>query len=194
MLPVRQSIGGLGNLMFKQAYLYAQFRDGNIPDIYLQSPKYWLNYQDEIRQLFSENIPAKNNYISLHIRRGDYVNNSFYVDLTSTDYYQRATTLFPDKDFLVFCKDNQNENVDTRDRRWTIDFMTSLGVPFKMAPKDNSETEDLNLMASCEGHIMANSSFSWWASFLGGGQTVAPKQWFTDGVQRIDLLDNWTVI
>ena len=33
-------------------------------------------------------------------------------------------------------------------------------------------------MSMCEGHIMCNSSFSWWASWLSGKKTVAPAKWF----------------
>jgi len=33
-------------------------------------------------------------------------------------------------------------------------------------------------MSWCNGHIIANSSFSWWGSYLGGSTTVAPKNWF----------------
>lgn len=179
--------------MFKEAYLYAQMKEGHTPDMYLQSYKYWDKYQEDIKRLFGTGI-GMTDRVSLHLRRGDYVGNDFYVDLSKTDYYQRAVALFPDETFLVFCKDNQNTNVDQRDRGWAIDFMDRLKVPFEMAPKDASETDDLNRMASCKGHIMANSSYSWWASFLGNGTTVAPKAWFTDGITRIDLPQEWQQI
>lgn len=192
MIPVRQSIGGLGNLMFKQAYLYTQFRRGLIPDIYLQSPTFWDN-PEEIRALFSEGIGPKIDKVSLHIRKGDYVNNDFYIDLTQTNYYQEAVKQFPDAEFVVFCKDNQNKNRDLLDRGFARDFVASLGVPFTMAP-EGTEIEDMNLMASCEGHIVANSTFSWWGAFLGKGKTVAPKQWFSDGISRVGLFPYWIQI
>lgn len=194
MKKIRQQIGGLGNLMFKEAYVYSQFREGLIPDIYVQSPKYWAKYANEIKHMFSQGVEEKTDQISLHIRRGDYVGNPFYVDLTKTNYYQKAVEIFPGEEFLVFCKDNQNKNTDTRDRSWCLDFMSRLGVSFSMAPDYTTEDEDMNLMARCKSHIIANSSFSWWAAFLGGGTTVAPKQWFTDGKQRIDLFDEWILL
>lgn len=175
--------------MFKQAYLYAQMREGTIPDVYVQSPKYWEKYAAEIRKMYSEGVGFVDR-VSLHLRRGDYVNNGFYVDLSTTEYYQKAVTRFPDDTFLVFCKDNQG--TDTEDRAWAHDFMDSLGVKYEFAPADNSEITDLNLMASCKAHIMANSTFSWWAAFIGGGPTIAPKAWFADGMKRVDLFDNWT--
>ena len=49
MKGARQDIGGLGNIMFKQAFLLAQMRDGNIPDIYLQDEKYFSKYKEEIK-------------------------------------------------------------------------------------------------------------------------------------------------
>lgn len=179
-------------MLFKQAYLWAQMRDGVIPDVYLQSQKYWVKHAQEIRLLFRQGVPAQVENISLHLRRGDYVNNAFYVDLAMTDYYQKAVAQFPNETFLVFCKDNQGR--DEEDRIWATEFMDSLGVPYTFAPAENSETDDLNLQAACKGHIMANSTFSWWAAFLGGGKTVAPKAWFSDKVQRVDLLDEWIQI
>lgn len=188
MINVRQSIGGLGNLMFKQAYLYTQMLEGVIPDVYVQSPKFWNGYIEEVRNLFKQGIEYVDK-VSLHIRRGDYVKNEFYVDLCTTDYYQEAVKHFQDETFLVFCKDNQGR--DEEDRIWVKAFMDSLGVPYEFAPMENSEIEDMNLMASCKGHIIANSTFSWWSAFLGGGKTIAPKRWFSDGIQRVDLLDDW---
>ena len=37
---------------------------------------------------------------------------------------------------------------------------------------------DLCIMTECYGHIIANSSFSWWGAWLGLGKTIAPKNWF----------------
>lgn len=195
MRTVRQEIGGLGNLMFKQAFLLGKLLDGEIPDVYLQSTKYWKQHEDAIKATFSSGI-ERNPYISLHIRRGDYVNNPFYVDLTKTQYYQQAIKHFPGEKFLIFCKDNQGR--DMEDREWVINFVRfELRIKvkdFDLAPLKYSETDDLNLMAGCKGHIMANSSFSWWGSYLGGGETVCPANWFTDGVQRTELLDEWKKI
>jgi len=53
------------------------------------------------------------------------------------------------------------------------------------------EIEDMSAMSGCQGHIGANSSFSWWACYLGEGKKVMPKQWFADGVERTKLLDEW---
>lgn len=194
MRSVRTIIGGLGNLMFKQAYLWAQAREGNIPDIYVQSQKYWGKYSDEIKQMFGEGI-VKSDKVSLHIRRGDYTDNPFYVNLWETDYYKKAIAMFPDEKFIVFCRDNQDWETDKADRQWCRDNLEPLlGDRFELPPKENTETDDFNLMAGCKSHIMANSSFSWWAAFVGGGFTVAPKEWFSDKGQRIDLLDSWVKI
>ena len=182
--------------MFKQAFLYAIWKEGIIPDIYLQSVRYWDTCQDDIREMFGQGIGEKIDKVSLHIRRGDYVNNNFYVDLWQTDYYKKAIAMFPeDTKFIVFCRDNQSWETDKADREWCRkNLKPLLGDRFELPPKENTEVEDMNLMANCKAHIMANSSFSWWASYLGGGRTIAPKAWFSDGVQRTELMPEWEVI
>lgn len=191
MVEPRKLWGGLGNSMFQHAYIYSQFKKGLIPDIYLQDEKYFDNCKDDIKQLYGVNF--KTNMVSLHIRRGDYKNNPFYIDLTETDYYDKAIVMFPGETFLLFCADRQGGD-DIADRQWCLDWIKSKGVKYEIAKYENGEVMDLNLMASCKAHIMANSSFSWWASYLGDGKTIAPHKWFADGVQRIILLDEWIKI
>lgn len=193
MHSIRQSIGGVGNLLFKQAFLIGKMLDGEIPDLYVQSPKYWAKHADIIKNTFAEGMGPRRNLVSLHFRKGDYTNNSFYVDLARTDYYRKAIAQFPEERFLVFCKDNQNETQDITDRYAVEDYLIELGLAgrYELARFANTEIEDLHSMAACKSHIMANSTFSWWGSFLGGGTTICPIAWFTDGVHRIDLLDEW---
>lgn len=197
MIEVRKSIGGLGNLMFKQAYILGKFLDGEIPDTYVQGEKYWANHKDTIKSMFGGDI-GKTDMVALHIRRGDYLQaHNFHKNLWETDYYQKAVAMFPaDTRFLVFCKDNQDPEQDKKDRQWCREHLPALlGNRFEMAPYEDTEVEDLNLMASCKSIIMANSSFSWWAAYLGSHeQIICPKQWFVDGVERVELLDNWTKI
>lgn len=43
-----------------------------------------------------------------------------------------------------------------------------------------SDAEELVLMASCQHHVISNSSFSWWGAWLGGNPNkvvVAPRRW-----------------
>lgn len=194
MRTVRNDIGGLGNLLFKEAFIWGQMRDGKISDVYVQSPKYWEKYKDEIRMRFGANI-GSNPRVALHIRRGDYLKASqFHVNLWETNYYKEAVKHFPNATFLVFCKDNQNDDQDQDDNEWCRNNLLSLGIDFEMH-NHTTEVEDLNAMASCDGIIMANSSFAWWAAFLGNpNKVVCPKKWFTDNIQRTDLLDEWIQI
>jgi hypothetical protein len=196
MQSTRKVIGGLGNLMFKQAYLVGEMLDGKIPDVYVQSDKYWKKHAHIIKPMFSEVIGYVDK-VAIHIRRGDYVDNPFYVDLWKTDYYQKALALFPNDNFIVFCKDNQGWETDKADRQWCRDNLDPLiKGRYELAPKENEEWEDMNLMASCKHRIGANSSFSWWACRLGTGMNVMPgdDKWFSDRKHRIDLPIEWIVL
>lgn len=189
MRKVRQTIGGLGNLMFKQAYLYTQARSGKIHDVYVQDERYFQEYADEVKTMFGEGI-RKDDRISLHIRRGDYLEkDGFYTDLWENGYYKKAIEQFPNERFLVFYKDRQGK--DDLDFVWCEENLRPILKDRMDYHRHGEETDDLNAMASCKGHIMANSSFSWWAAYLGGGKTVCPAQWFSDGIQRVGLLDEW---
>lgn len=195
MQSIRKTIGGFGNLMFKEAYLLGKAMDGTIPDHYVQSETYWEKYAPAIRQHFSEGI-GYTDKVAIHIRRGDYLDAShFHVSLWETDYYKRAIELFPDEQFIVFCKDNQDWRQDKADREWCRQNIGPLiGDRYELPSPYNKEEQDFNLMASCKAIIMANSSFSWWAAYLGdpNKKVICPTQWYTDGVQRTQLLDRWT--
>lgn len=197
MKNIRQQIGGLGNLLFKQAYIVGKMLDGEIPDVYVQGEKYWKRHAKYIKDTLSEGIETID-AVAIHIRRGDYLQaQDFHINLWNTDYYQKAIALFPEaKRFIVFCKDNQGWEQDKEDRQWCRENLSPLlGERMELPDKYNTEVEDFNLMASCKSIIGANSSFSWWAAYLGQHEKIVfPKQWFVDGIQRTELLDNWTLL
>lgn len=183
------TFGRTGNRLFQLAYIYAQAREGNTPDIYLQDPKHFDKYRKELQELWKqEGEPL--DFVSIHVRRGKnpsrpdepaYSENPFYVDLCRTDYYERAATAFPGEKFLVF----------TDDKEWA----TSYHIPGVDAQVVSvSEESDFSMMARCKGHIIANSTFSWWAAYLSGNRTIAPKQWFADGINRVGFPTEWEVI
>lgn len=191
MQQPRELFGGLGNRLFQMAYIYGQFREQKIPDIYVQDYRLWESWGEEIKSWYSKDI-VKSDFVSLHIRRGDYVDNPYYVDLSKTEYYDKAIALFPDEKFLVFCADRQTKNHDLEDQVWCMDWLKTKYKDRVQLFKGwrGDEIEDFNSMAGCKGHVMANSSFSWWASYVGGGKTVAPLEWFADG-RTIPLPSNF---
>lgn len=178
--------GRLGNRMFQMAFILARMWDGEIDDYYLQDPKYFDQHRLKLRGMFGQGIEPINQ-VSIHVRRGanpsnpdepNYSENPFYVNLYNTDYYERAMEQFPDAEFLVFSDDVE----------WCKTQPLFKDCEFAGG---NTEIEDFNLMAGCKGHIIANSSFSWWAAYLSGNKTVAPSEWFTDGVERVGFPPEW---
>jgi len=183
--------GRLGNKMFQIAYLYAQVKDGVIPDWYVQDPKYFEKYADEIKKLFGDGIGYLP-YVAVHLRRAGnpinpdepkYNENPFYYDLSKSGYYINATNLFPNRKFLVFSDD--------------LEFAKRYFEGDKFA-FDESETdlESFNKMASCSDFIIANSSFSYWAAWLSpsiGKKVVTPTidKWYNDGKERTICPKSW---
>jgi hypothetical protein len=190
MVEMYKLHGRLGNQMFVYAFCYAYAKEHGT-DIYFQNPKYFEKYANEIKAIFGDLTwtgEAMNDYVSVHVRRGDYVSNSFYVDLTQTDYYQKAMAEFPDRRFLVFSDDIE----------WCKKFFFNLDIYNDQISysEGKTELEDLNLMMRCNGHIIANSTFSWWGAWLGKGKVVAPlvKNWYADGYERTVCPKEWTRI
>lgn len=177
MIAPWKIFGRLGNSLFQYAFLYTYAKDNEV-DFYYQDPVWFEGREEEIKLLFGQDIKPID-MVAIHVRRGDYVNNPFYVDLTQTDYYERAMAEFPNASFLVFSDDIP----------WCKKQDLFKDCEFS---EGNDEITDLNLMAGCKGLIMANSSFSWWGAFLGEEKKViAPKLWYMDGEERTKLLANW---
>lgn len=171
--------GRLGNRMFQGAFMYA-YAKHNGCDFYFQDPEYFAGCEQEIKALFGADIPPKTNKVAIHVRRGDYVNNEFYTDLSTINYYYEAMREFPDAEFLVFSDDIE----------WCKKQEIFLGCDFS---EGNTEIEDMNLMASCVGHIIANSSFSWWGAYISPytKKVVYPSRWYADGMTRTKCPSDW---
>ena len=164
---------------------------------YFQNEKYFEHIEDEIRSefIFSDEIQKKcsnligeGEFLSLHIRRGDYLNNPNHP-VQPMDYYEKALGLFDDSiQVLVFSDDWQwchTQELFKSDR-----FLIS---------ENNATAVDLCLQSMCSYHIICNSSFSWWGSYLAKSKkTVAPKLWFAGSLLEKDTSNiyrkDWIVI
>ena len=165
MIPIWRLSGRLCNQMFQVAYLYNQVKLGKIPDIYVQSEEFFKESAEDMKVLYGQGIEPID-MVAIHVRRTDYVGNPFYVDLFENGYYERAVLEFPDEDFLVFSDD--------------IEWCKKQEIFKDCEFSEGDEITDLNRMAGCKGIIMANSSYSWWAAYLGDKKkVVAPKEWYT---------------
>ncbi len=169
--------GRLGNRLFQLAYIYGQSRRGVVPDIYVQNPVYFDDYREEIKKMFAQQSTPIDR-VAIHVRRGDYIGHPFYVDLTKTDYYQKAMALFPTDKFLVF----------SDDIAWCKEQEIFKNCEFS---EGRNEIGDLDVMSACKGVIIANSSFSWWGAYLSNGKVVAPLAWYTDKIERTKCLREW---
>ena len=141
---------------------------------YFQSEKYFehcssfirneFKFKNEIKQKVDEWFKDKNDsYISVHVRRGDYLNSPNFHPVPKIEWYIEAMKSFPNKKFLFFSDD--------------LDWCKQTFPEHYFSPFDN-EGEDMYAMSKCNGHIIANSSFSWWGAWLGKGKTIAPRTWF----------------
>jgi hypothetical protein len=153
---------------------------------YFQSPLYFQGIEHQIRRELSteglglefrhENLAARlreSNSVAVHVRRTDYVNNR-NLYLPDSGYYKRAMDRMreavPSARFFVF----------SDDPLWCMGEFVSPDTTVLTHSNPYQPLTDLHLMSLAANHIIANSSYSWWAAWLGKkeGQTVLmPNQW-----------------
>ena len=170
-------------------YKEANFFFENIPFVqsgvqlfgYFQSERYFKLCLNLIRHIFEcpykEKISWKyrdqleKNTVAVHVRRGDYLTLSDHHYNLEKEYYEtaikRIRLLMSDAFVMCF-----SDDISWCKKNIPADFFIS----------DDTFTE-LHLMSYCKHFIIANSSFSWWASWLSTNKekiVIAPpkKKWF----------------
>jgi hypothetical protein len=175
---------------------------------YWQSERYFADAVPQIRADFAFRLPLENqnaelakhidqvNAVSLHVRRGDFVNNpktSAKHGLCSLDYYRAAIQHVAERvqqpHFFIFSDDMAwvQENLK-------IDF-PCIYVQHNCGAESYN---DMHLMSLCRHHIIANSSFSWWGAWLNLNMekiVVAPQKWFAKEADVQDLFSTgWVTL
>jgi hypothetical protein len=156
-----------------------------------QSEKYFKDVRDTILKEFSlkdpftaasealaETIRKDGNTISLHIRRGDYVENAesrrLYGSYCDQEYYARALKFLSDR------KGPLSVYVFSDDIEWVRNNIT---IPHKVTyvpEKSSPDYERMLLMSICRHHIICNSTFGWWGAWLDNKPekiVIAPSVW-----------------
>jgi hypothetical protein len=157
---------------------------------YFQSERYFGSIAECLRDWFAPRKPlvgemlgliqASRLPISVHVRRGDYLNpdTAEVHGILGEPYYRQALGRLEratgrEAELFVFSDDppasEQVLNFVPRSR-----LVHVRGEPER-------PWEDMALMAHCRHHIIANSSFSWWGAWLNRSPdkiVIAPHAWF----------------
>jgi hypothetical protein len=165
-----------------------------------QTEAYFLHIASEIRNSFRFNETNLNktskvllhkikqgNSVSLHIRRGDYVNSyrfRYLYDVCSLDYYYEAISIIretvEEPVFYIF----------SNDPGWVKENLKLTECVFVDCNHGRDSWQDMCLMSACKHHIIANSSFSWWGAWFGNNKektVIAPEPWLNSD----DITDIW---
>lgn len=159
---------------------------------YFQSWRYFAPIEPEVRSAFDtgrlshagiaaweHRIRSTDCAVAVHVRRGDYADYPGLI--RGRDYYDRARARL---EALVLSPTYYLFSDDIADASAML-----AGWPNVVAVSGTSSgLDDFRLMSLCRHFIIANSTFSWWAAWLGTAvdkQVVAPSRWFD--TDRTDL-------
>lgn len=154
-----------------------------------QSEKYFVEYSDEIRELFKPKILAEekfkdlaeqirnSNSVSIQVRRGDYLKKQKTYNILAPEYYKKAQEIMesqvPNPTYFIWSYD---------DIEWAEKNIKAENIVM-VSGRAIDGIDDMRLMSLCKHNILANSSFSWWAAWLNPNPNkivIAPQKWFND--------------
>ena len=174
---------------------------------YFQTPLYFQSIASELRSeingLLSSHVPLDRSNlakvlspdsVAVHVRRGDYLLHPA-LQVCGLEYYQSAVQRMrewvPGCRFLIF----------SDDPAWCrAEFRESDMEVIDSGKSGTNPLHDLHLMSRASHHIIANSSYSWWAAWLAcrdGQRVLTPDRWFVHSVIapiEEKQLSHWTIV
>lgn len=164
---------------------------------YFQSWKYWIPFEEEIRDVFQFNEPIKSKavaqfnailrqrhftigresvVVSIHVRREDYLskeNIKFGYLIPNATYFRKAMRYFRKKFKNVFFI------VGSNDIPWCREALA--GEPNVHFSVGNSAVEDMALLSLSNHTIASVGTYGWWIGWMAGGITLYYKNMFVPG-------------
>lgn len=182
-------------------------RNGNKMYIgYFQTEKYFKDYRNEILKDFELRVEMNEqnkemlqdikstNSVSLHVRRGDYVNLQTIHGLCTLEYYQNAI------DYIASKLKEPHFYLFSDDIPWVKENL-KIDYPCNAVDINSGDNGffDLELMKNCKHNIIANSSFSWWGAWLNDNPNkivISPQKWFASSKLHTDdtICKDWIKI
>jgi hypothetical protein len=180
---------------------FSSHHSGTIYEGFWQSEKFFLPVEPIVRNAFSfqEDILNKktkeivaflnnSNSVSVHIRRGDYLQHTGVFGLCPKEYYDKA---------LSYIKDNVDNPIFvffSDDIEWAKQNIKCENAQYVTWNHGDESWQDMYLMSQCKHNIIANSSFSWWGSWLNSNTNkivIAPTPWFNNSLDYDIIPSSW---
>ena len=132
-------------------------------------------------------ILKDDNSVSVHVRRDDYLTSSTISPVPLSYYYEAFSTI---KGNYYFFSDDIEWCKEKFKQEYFEGQVNFIHLDFHL---------DFELMRLCRHHILANSTFSWWAAILDGddrGTVITPDVWITkyDKAERNNFPEKWVKI
>jgi hypothetical protein len=155
---------------------------------YWQSPKYFTEIEDEIRQAFRfreqlgtvasarlQEIDTEPNAVSVFYRKTDYIGHSDF-DTCDESYYERAFAkmkeLVPNAKFFVTSDDMEWVRKNAKLPQNSVLVSDKATINY---------VEEMKIISHCKHFIIPNSSFGWWTAWLSPhyktANIIAPALW-----------------
>jgi hypothetical protein len=144
--------------------------DNIVVDSFVQKAAYYINFQNELRDIFNiKNNDIKNtNKLVLHIRETDYNKLNCFLGY---EYYKQIIkeTGFTD---VIIVTDNSNCETVQKLVSEGCTVNTTGSIDTFNTTNDERAMKDFFTLLQSENIALSHSSFSWWAAFLGQHQKI----------------------
>jgi hypothetical protein len=132
--------------------------DGDIIiNSFAQRQEYYTNYRDKLREFFIEATAGiRHNNTALYIRNGDYKDIGVYLGIEN---YRKILNNVNKDDLTIVVEHIDNDVI-------------ALQQEYKAKIQSSTILEDFLFIANAKKIIMSQSTFAWWASFLGDPEEI----------------------